>query len=143
MKITVEKAISADVNAIAAAESEYIDCPWTAEQIFSEIERDDVLFLVAKADGEFAGYVSGVYTLDECEMSNIAVAARFRRHGIGRELMNAFIGSLKTLGVNKIYLLVRCDNTAAVKLYESCGFGAVGTRRGYYKGQDAIIMLLS
>jgi ribosomal-protein-alanine N-acetyltransferase len=46
-------------------------------------------------------------------------------------------------GVRTFTLEVRQSNDRARKLYESAGFRAVGTRKGYYSStrEDAIVML--
>ena len=143
MSVTVRKAVSGDAHRIAEAEAVYIDCPWTESQVAEEILSETAVFLVAETDGEFCGYVSGAIAADECETSNVAVVERYRRRGIGRALLSAFIGELTKRGVKSVFLLVRDDNAAAVGLYGKCGFNAVGRRKGYYKGRDALIMQLN
>lgn len=142
MNIIIRTATECDAKNIAAAEAEYIDCPWTFAQV-----RDAILagapFFVAESDGEFAGYISGDIAADECEMSNIAVVEKFRRNGIGNKLVKALISALQKKGVTAVFLLVREDNTCAQALYGKCGFEIAGKRRGYYKGKfDALIMKL-
>lgn len=42
--------------------------------------------------------------------------------------------AFKNLGLNKVYLKVRTDNVAAIKIYEACGFKIEGTiREDVYK----------
>lgn len=45
-------------------------------------------------------------------------------------------------GVRAFTLEVRVSNTAAIRLYESCGFQIEGTRKGFYDKpkEDAYIM---
>ncbi len=138
--IRIRFAAPSDARNIAETERLYIDCPWTLQQIESEISSDGAVFLTAEFDGEFCGYVSGAIAADECEMSNIAVSEKYRRRGVGRALMREFIKILRERSVRSVFLLVRDDNTAAVELYSKFGFEIVGTRHGYYKGKDAKIM---
>lgn len=121
-------------------EREYIDCPWTLEQIETAIENAE--FFVAEADGETVGYASGDVCLDECEFNNVAVDAAHRRRGAAESLMRAVIKALAARGVKRVYLLVRSDNIAAKALYLKCGFTATAVRKGYYGGADAIAMTL-
>lgn len=141
--IIVRRALPSDVYSIASAENAYIDCPWNEAQIAREISAPDTVFLTAETGSVFCGYVSGVVAADECEMSNIAVEEKFRRCGVGRALMDAFLSALEVRGVKSVYLLVRDGNSAAISLYEKCGFEFVGLRKGYYKGKDARIMRLT
>lgn len=140
--LTVRRAVESDSADIARAESAYIDCPWTEDQIRAEISDSQAAFFVAEIDGAFAGYLSGVIAADECEVSNIAVIERFRRRKVGTELFAALVESASTRGVKSLYLLVRADNSAAIGLYRSLGFEVVGVRKRYYDGDDANIMRL-
>ncbi|MDE6200497.1 MAG: ribosomal protein S18-alanine N-acetyltransferase [Clostridiales bacterium] len=140
--IAVRKAQRSDAPNIAAAEQAYIDCPWTESQIEGEIVGGAV-FLVAEINGEFCGYVSGEVTVDECEISNIAVMEKYRRRGVGRALLTEHLTELELRGVHSVFLLVRDGNTPAIQLYQSLGFTRVGLRKNYYKGKDALIMRLN
>ena len=141
--VTVRRAQPRDVENIAREEALYIDCPWTAEQIREETERDGSAFFVAEADGDFAGYLSGTVACDECEISTSAVCEKYRRRGAGYALFSALIAEVKARGVKSVFLLVRSDNAAAIALYGKCGFIKVGERPRYYKGKDALIMRLN
>lgn len=140
--VTVRKAERRDAHSIAAAEQSYIDCPWTESQIVGEIDGGAV-FLVAESNGEFCGYVSGEVTVDECEISNIAVMEKYRRQGVGKMLLTSLLNELTVRGVHSVFLLVRDGNTPAIALYQSLGFIRVGQRKNYYKGKDALIMRLN
>lgn len=138
--MTVRRAVLSDADDVARMEREYIDCPWTADQIRGEIESSNAVFLVAEADGGIVGYLSGAVAFDECEISNIAVDGSYRRQGIGSALFAAFMPAVAERGVKRVYLLVRDGNTAATELYKSIGFSSVGKRHGYYGDGDAVIM---
>lgn len=138
--ISVRKATDSDAGAIAAAETRYIDCAWTIEQIAREINNPDALFFVAQAGEEFVGYLSGVCAADECEISNIAVETAYRRQKAATDLFSALFKAAAERGVRTVFLLVRSDNFGAIGLYKSIGFVAVGNRPGYYKSADAVIM---
>jgi ribosomal protein S18 acetylase RimI-like enzyme len=54
----------------------------------------------------------------------VAVALRFRRRGIGGQLVRAAERWLKDAGVRKIHLLVLNDNLGVTPFYEKLGYGA-------------------
>lgn len=141
--IIVRRANISDVPNIAAAEKAYIDCPWTGEQIATELEKENALFFVAESSGEFLGYVSAVYAVDECEIANIAVTERFRRRGVATKLLLSLIDAARALGMQNVYLLVRDGNAAARALYGKLGFIEVGRRKAYYGASDAVSMRLN
>lgn len=138
--IVVRLAQSSDADNIAAAEQAYIDCPWSVAQVKAEINSPDATFVVAEVGGVFAGYLSGVVAAGECELSNIAVAESFRRRGVAKRLFKEFFDLISARGAETVFLLVRDDNTAAISLYGSLGFSAVGSRKNYYQGRSAVVM---
>lgn len=140
--ITIRAAKVSDAPRIARMEKSYIDCPWNETQVAAEIVRNNVLFLVATADDNVVGYLSGECAADECEVSNIAVDLAYRRQKIGTKLFTAFIDKAGERGVKRLYLLVNRTNNVAISLYESIGFCSVGLRRGYYGDGDAVVMRL-
>jgi ribosomal-protein-alanine N-acetyltransferase len=83
------------------------------------------------------GYALGVQSGDEYELLRIGVLPEYRGQGHGFALMSAFLEECEG---NSVFLEVAAGNTAAVNLYEKCGFRETGRRRGYYNGDDAIVM---
>lgn len=91
--------------------------------------------LVVTLEGQPAGFILTRTLLDETEILTLAVSPRFQRRGLGRQLIE------KIFPKGQIFLEVSVSNTAAMALYEVCGFVRAGVRRGYYQdGSDAIVM---
>ena len=64
----------------------------------------------------------------------ICVAKAHWDRGIGTALMERLLDYAKRVAKSEIVSLeVRCDNAAAVHLYEKFGFETVGTFKGYFK----------
>jgi ribosomal protein S18 acetylase RimI-like enzyme len=59
---------------------------------------------------------------DVAHITQICVAEQYRRRGLGRALMEHFIGHLGDAGFSAITLTVTESNLQAVRLYESLGF---------------------
>ena len=59
---------------------------------------------------------------DEAEMHLLAVRPEYRRHGLGRMLVEEAINRAKQGGYSKIVLWTQTSMTAARNLYESSGF---------------------
>ena len=81
---------------------------------------------VVEVDGQVAGYVwyrivgSTVGTFGRIE--HIFVDERFRKRGIGKQLMQAAEQHFKSKGIRKMKLTVTSDNKAAVSLYSGMGY---------------------
>ena len=71
---------------------------------------------------------------EEAELLTIAVHPNAQGQGIGRGLMHDWLQGIVAC---EAFLEVAQDNTAAISLYESCGFAEVGRRKGYYGRKDA------
>lgn len=116
--------------------------PWSRESFNSVIENPSAVALVALVGGEVAGYACALVAGEEADVLKLAVAARFRRKGLGRMLNEACLDELRRRGCRRAYLEVRRSNSAAIALYESAGFVAEGVRKGYYESpaEDALVM---
>ena len=121
----------ADVAAIQAASPEAAQWP-----------PEDYLgfdFRVCVLESRIAGFaVARITAPGEGELLNLAVAAEFRRRGVGRQLVRA----LTTETVNCVFLEVRESNRGARNFYKALGFEEVGLRSGYYEkpSESAIVM---
>ncbi|WP_422447054.1 GNAT family N-acetyltransferase [Thermoanaerobacterium sp. DL9XJH110] len=68
-------------------------------------------------------------TLPCAQLLSIAVQPEHQGRGIGRKLLEAGINYMESLGIKKIKLEVRPDNTPAVNMYEKYGFRPAGRAR--------------
>jgi ribosomal protein S18 acetylase RimI-like enzyme len=80
------------------------------------------LFFVAVVEGELAGTVMGGYDGHRGWIYSLAVAPRFRRHGIGTALMRHVEKALADRGCPKINLQVIASNSAVVAFYRKLGY---------------------
>lgn len=131
-----------DVAAVAALEAQIFSMPWSAAGFADTLPREDVIFLVAYEQDELLGYVGIYCTLDEGEITNVAVAPAARRRGIARALLTELKRQLACRNVARIVLEVRVSNEPAIRLYEKLGFSMLGVRKNFYEKptEDAYIM---
>jgi ribosomal-protein-alanine N-acetyltransferase len=81
---------------------------------------------------------------DELHLIHIATHPNARRLGAARALMKTLLSHAPEHKSRLVLLEVRRTNRAAVRLYRSFGFSAMGVRRSYYAdGEDAIEMMLT
>lgn len=131
-----------DVAAVAALEAQIFPMPWSAAGFADTLPREDVIFLVAYEQDELLGYVGIYCTLDEGEITNVAVAPAARRRGIARALLTELKQQLACRNVARIVLEVRVSNEPAIRLYKQMGFSVLGVRKNFYEKptEDAYIM---
>lgn len=140
---TVIRALTAeDVEAVSQIERETFSMPWSAEDFQEMIEADYAYYYVAETDGEIAGCCGIRNLAGEGEITNVAVAKKFRSKGIGRKLMEYMLKEALLHGIGDCTLEVRAGNSTAIHLYESLGFHGEGVRPGFYEKptEDALIM---
>ena len=132
----------ADVEAVSRIEEAVFSMPWKPNDFLTMIEADYAHYFVAEEDGEIAGYCGVRNMAGEGEISNVAVAEKFRRRGIGRKLMEYMLKEAPSFGIGDLTLEVRVSNAPAISLYESLGFHKKGVRPGFYEKpkEDALIM---
>lgn len=91
-------------------------------EIEKKLERDPDLFLVAETGDEMVGTVIGGFDGRRGHVYHLAVAAAFRRQGIGSQLMTELEDRLRSKGCLRCYLLVRPGNHGAQRHYEQLGW---------------------
>ncbi|MCI8497411.1 MAG: ribosomal protein S18-alanine N-acetyltransferase [Clostridiales bacterium] len=124
-------------------EQQCFSVPWSREGLASELLNPNAVFRVAQLNGKTAGYLGMHHILDECDIANIAVSPDHRRQGIGSRLMFEAVRYGMQSGITQMFLEVRESNAAAISLYQSFDFTAVGRRKNYYSlpCEDAVIMV--
>jgi ribosomal-protein-alanine acetyltransferase len=125
---------------------------WGWAAYYAELQGNNRhLMLVARVAGEhkrgrskLAGYIVARMGADELHINNVAVREPYRRLGIGRALLDRIMEEGKRSEVPCAFLELRAGNTAALALYEDCGFRVTARRSKYYSEpvEDALVMIV-
>ena len=143
MEYRIIDTTEAQLAQIEKIEQQCFSCPWTLDQLRSQLSDDRHVFLAAvDAGGTVLGYVGMMFVLDEGYISNVAVAPDFRRQGVADALISALMTRAEELNLAFVTLEVRAGNEPAKSLYAKHGFVPVGRRKNYYDlpKEDAILM---
>ncbi len=140
--------IPAHLEGCAALERVCFHEPWSAhslELLCHEGIGVGYLCLSRAENGEtpaVTAYGGMLITVDEGQITNIAVHPDCRRQGLGQAVVRALLRHAKAAHLGRVTLEVRTSNAAAIALYKKNGFSEVGRRRGFYTKptEDAIIM---
>lgn len=138
----------ADVDAVMALAASLKHAPqWPTTAYRAALDPGAALPRIAfvaqdAVTGALAGFIVMSLTVPEAELESVAVAARFQRQGVARQLLHEAVEALRRVRVNRLILEVRSANDAARRLYASLGFLLAGRRPAYYSDpvDDAILM---
>ncbi|WP_245409548.1 ribosomal protein S18-alanine N-acetyltransferase [Allosphingosinicella vermicomposti] len=132
----------ADLNAVMTVMTDSFDPgfgeAWTRAQCAGILPMSGVWLILAQAGDRLAGFALGRIVLAEAELLLLAVRRDFQGRGIGKSLLDQFIGDASSRGAHHLHLEVR-DGNHALKLYSAAGFKHVGTRKNYYCGSDGAL----
>lgn len=122
------------------------DYPWSIGN-FADSMAAGYSMWVREADGEIIGYYAMMAGAGEAHLLNLTIAPSWRRHGLGRDLLEHCLAGACTHKAELLLLEVRISNTAAIALYRSSGFVDLALRRDYYPArggrEDALLMKLA
>ena len=141
--ITVRNMQMKDVWPVSRIEQEIFSKPWSYQGFVDALNLGSTIFRVAEEEGKIIGYIGMYLSLDEGEITNVAVAVTERQRGVGGLLLTEMKKEAERRSVARIVLEVRVSNDSAVRLYERSGFKNCGVRKGFYDmpKEDAYIMI--
>jgi ribosomal-protein-alanine acetyltransferase len=131
------------VVATAIEKEVYGKAAWSSAQFKEEFAKapKNAYYLAAEAQGELIAYAGIFYVADVADIHTITVVEKYRRKGVGRELLKRLIDWARVKKADAIMLEMRLGNDAARPLYEQNGFAEVSKRENYYgPGLTAVVM---
>lgn len=102
-----------------------------------------VVWVAENGDLAPVGYCVIECVADEAELQAVAVAAGWRRLGVGAALLATARATAHERGAQRVYLEVRESNRGAQEFYRRFGFAVSGTRPGYYRDPAEAALLMS
>jgi len=104
---------------------------WTRKEalLLAEIKESPIAY-ISLIDGpaQASGWVT-----------DIVVDLRYRKMGVGTQLLNAAKGWCKTRGMNQLFLEMQSKNYPAICLARKNGFAFSGYSDRYYSDQDIVL----
>jgi ribosomal-protein-alanine N-acetyltransferase len=132
-----------DIPAVHAIERRSFAVPWPDDAYRNELVTNRLAsYVVARAGDEVVGFAGLWVMVDEAHITTFAVDPRWRRRGVGQQLLLRLLELSNDRRAREATLEVRLSNMPARRLYEKYGFRPVGIRPRYYSdnGEDALIM---
>ncbi len=139
--ILIRRAIKSDIPTVSKLAIELIDSvknsEGIAEDVLSNNSRNALAnpnsyILVAETEGKVMGFISFMIrkTIIHCGLcgliDELVVSKRYRRKGVGKELINAAVEECRKLRCCEVELSTEFANVNAREFYKHCGFEETG-----------------
>ena len=117
---------------------------YTAYKIIRIIRNKSKNIVIARYNGELAGFGVMTYRKDQANLDLLAVKKDYRRIKVGTKLVLWLEKVATTAGVSNVFVQLREKNTAAFSLYQNLGYQKLDSLPGYYQGiENAVLMAKS
>ncbi|MDD2959197.1 MAG: ribosomal protein S18-alanine N-acetyltransferase [Lachnospiraceae bacterium] len=131
-----------DLKQVSEIEKRIFSEPWSQAGFAASLNSKDTVYVSAVKNGRVVGYCGLLQSLEEADITNVAVEETSRGQGIGQAMLTSLMEFGKERGISRFTLEVRKSNQAAIHLYEKLGFESAGIRKRFYQKpeEDAVIM---
>ncbi len=142
VRIHIRWMIRRDMVEALAIEAESFEFPWSEEDFIRCLRQRNCIGMVAELDDRVVGFMIYELHKNRLHVLNFAVAGRFRRQGVGSQMLTKLVGKLSQQRRSRILLEVRETNLAAQLFFRANGFKAVSVLRDFYDDtpEDAYVM---
>ncbi len=135
----------ADAAAIAVMSRDLIedglDWSWTPRRVAHSIRRRDALVVVARVGARIVGFAIMRYGDDDAHLDLLGVDPAYRRHGLGRRLVEWLEKPALEAGISSVFLEVREAKRGTQAFYERLGYRTLGRLQGYYQGGESALRM--
>lgn len=142
LKLQIRWMIRRDIQDVLAIEQESFEFHWNEDDFLSCLRQRNCIGMIAETETRVVGFM--VYELhkDRLHVLNFAVAADYRRLGVGGQMVDKLVNKLAQQRRQEIMLEVRESNLVAQKFFQQLGFKAVCVKRNRYEdsAEDAYVM---
>ena len=143
----IEFASAADaaaISQIAHSQIEYgLHAVYTPARVHEAIRDASRNVIVARNDGDLAGFAIMRYGLDRANLDLLAVESVHRRRGVATSLLHWLLKVAACAGIANVFVQVRRGNGGAIAFYQARGFHVIDEIPRYYQGREyGVIMCL-
>ncbi len=123
--------ISRDFPEILGIENASFEFPWLEEDFLQLLRWRNCFGLVAETNDHVAGYMLYEHNKGRIDLLSLAVGPKFRRGGVGTELIAKLVAKLSHSRHPLLAVSVRDSNLSAHLFFRSLGFRCVQVRHSY------------
>jgi len=142
----IQKMDEKDLDEVVTIANSSISNPWSKDMFIEEMLNPLSHCFIVKmkwaSKHPLMGFICFRNIEDESELLNICVHPQYRQLGIGKKLMQFYIGICSKMKIKTFYLEVDSSNQSAIHLYQLLSYQIVGIRKKFYRGKfDALLMV--
>lgn len=141
-KIAIHWLNRGDMGDVLRIESASFDDPWIEDDFLNVLRQRNCIGMVAELAGRVVGFM--IYKLHKgnLEILDFAVDPRYRRQGVGRQMVDRLKNKLSQQWRTELQMLVRERNLVAQLFFRSQEFLAVDVLPNEYDDtdEDAYVM---
>jgi ribosomal protein S18 acetylase RimI-like enzyme len=135
-----------DAQAVAVMSRDHIETglgwKYDAARVMRAIRHRETCVLVACDRRAPIAFAIMEFGDERAHLVLLAVQPRFRRHGIGRALVDWLLASARTAGIESVHLELRASNEAAQRFYRALGFSETMIVPRYYGDREAAMRMI-
>ncbi len=141
-EISIVPITRADLDTVVLIEKKAGDAGWSRANFESELTSKLARFFVLRQGFNILGYGGYWKVLENAQITNIVIAPKYRRQGLGKKLLSYLLSHATSQGCRVATLEVRSRNGAGIGLYQHIGFTVQSRRPNMYSNpqDDAILM---
>jgi [ribosomal protein S18]-alanine N-acetyltransferase len=142
VRVHIRWMIRRDMPEVLATERASFEFPWLEEDFIRCLRQRNCIGMVAEHDDRVVGFM--IYELHKSRIHvlNLAVAADYRRRGVGSQMVAKLIAKLSAQRRSRVILEIRETNLAAQLFFRENAFRAVAVVRNFYADtpEDAYVL---
>ncbi|MCR4414272.1 MAG: ribosomal protein S18-alanine N-acetyltransferase [Thermoguttaceae bacterium] len=131
-RVHIRWMIRRDMPEVLAIETRSFEFPWLEDDFIRCLSQRNCIGMVAEHNDRVVGFMIYELTKTRIRVLNFAVAAAYRRQGVGSQMLAKLIGKLSPQRRTRITLEVRETNLAAQLFFRANQFRAVSVLRNFY-----------
>ena len=132
-----------DLDRVYELEQEFSPKPWGPLEFAHMLMHSNCVGMVVEHDSQIIGYVIYEMLENSIKISNICVMPKFRRKGVGSQMIARIAFALPHSTRKEITLAVHESNLIAQLFFRSLGFKAVNICRAEDMKEDIYVMRYS
>ncbi len=142
VRVHIRWMIRRDMAEVLDIEDESFEFPWLEEDFVRCLRQRNCIGMVAEHEDRVVGFMIYELYKNRVHVLNFAVAADYRRQGVGSQMVAKLIAKLSSGRRSRVVLEVRETNLPAQLFFRENGFRAVSVLRAYYEDtpEDAYLM---